>query len=107
MTTPALTEPETSTPARRLTLSEIVTQLLARSSGERSTVSLARNARGVTQIEVIVRTGDTEHVRTAADAEREAVAIYDRLRATYPLPPELVVPVEPPPATRGREPKEA
>lgn len=100
---PARTKPETPAPAKRLTLSEIVSQLLARSTGERSTVSLTRNARGVTQIEVIVRTGDTEHVRTAANAEREAVAIYDRLRATYPLPPELVVPVEAPAPAKRRK----
>lgn len=71
---------------KRLTLSEIVQQLLSRSGNERSSVQLSRNAKGVTQIDVTVRTGDTEGITTALDAEREAVAIYDRLRRRYPLP---------------------
>jgi hypothetical protein len=75
---------------KRLTLSEIVTQLLSRSGNERSSITLTRNAKGVTQIEVTVRTGDTEGITTALDAEREAVEIYDRLRATYPLPSGFV-----------------
>lgn len=78
-----------STPAerpKRVTLSEVVTQLLSRSGNERSSVQLTRNAKGVTQIDVTVRTGDTEGITTAEDAEREATAIYERLRARYPLP---------------------
>jgi len=71
---------------KRLTLSEIVTQLLSRSGNERSSVQLVRNAKGITQIDVTVRTGDTEGITTALEAERAAVEIYDRLRATYPLP---------------------
>lgn len=71
---------------KRLTLSEIVQQLLARSGNERSSVQLTRNSKGVTQIDVTVRTGATEGITTALDAEREAVEIYNRLRQTYPLP---------------------
>lgn len=71
---------------KRLTLSEIVLHLLQRSGNERSSVALSRNAKGVTQIDVTVRTGDTEGITSALDAEREATAIYDRLRRQYPLP---------------------
>lgn len=66
----------------RLSLSDILALMLTRGSGERSSVSLTRNARGETQIEVTVRTGDAE---TIADAERDAREVYDRLRADYPL----------------------
>jgi hypothetical protein len=76
--------------AKRLTLSDIVTQLLARTSVERSSVELVRNAKGVTQIAVTVRTGDTENIVTALDAEKAAVDIYDRLRARYSLPDGFV-----------------
>ena len=72
--------------SHRLSLSEIVTLLLSRQQGERSSVTLSRNAKGVTQIEVTVRTGDTHESIPAVDAEAAAVAIYDGLRARYPLP---------------------
>jgi hypothetical protein len=71
---------------KRLTLSEIVSQLLARTTSERSSVELTRNAKGTTQITVTVRTGDHEGITTALEAERHAVDIYERLRARYPLP---------------------
>jgi len=71
---------------KRVTLSEIVTQLLARSGGDRSSVTLTRNAKGVTQIDVTVRTGDHSDVVTALDAERVATEIYERLRGRYPMP---------------------
>lgn len=69
---------------KRLTLSQIVEMLLTRST-DRSTVTLTRNAKGGTQIEVSVRTGDAEDVATIEAAEQKARDVYDRLRATYPL----------------------
>lgn len=71
--------------AKRLSLSEIVELLLTRSGGETSSVTLSRNAKGETQIEVKVRTGDTDEVRTAADAANRARTIYDELRSAYPM----------------------
>lgn len=76
----------TTETGKRLTLSEIVTHLLTRTGGDRSSVNLSRNARGVTQIDVTVRTGDSTEITTAVEAEERAVEIYERLRAKYPLP---------------------
>lgn len=70
---------------KRLSLSEIVEQLLARGSGDRSSVTLSRNAKGETQIEVVVRTADNGAITTVAAAQAEAVRVYDDLRAAYPL----------------------
>lgn len=72
---------------KRLTLSQIVEQLLARGGGERSSVTLVRNATGETQIEVKVRTGDDGELATVEDAERKAAEVYERLRAAYPARP--------------------
>lgn len=77
------TTPEAERP-RRMTLSQIVELLLSRTSGERSTVSLVRNAKGDTQIEVTVRTGEDSDVVTVEDAERKAKDVYDRLHSRYP-----------------------
>lgn len=74
--------------ARSLTRAEIMRGLLAaigKTGGEHSTVKLTRNAKGDTQIEVSVRTGDTPGVETAADASAEAVRLYDNLRELYPM----------------------
>lgn len=70
-------------PSRRLTLSQIVEQLLQRGSAEHSSITLARNAKGETQIEVIVRTDERGSITTLEDAETAAVQIYDRLRTKY------------------------
>lgn len=75
-------EPETATP-RRLTLSQIVEQLLQRGSSEHSSVTLSRNSKGETQIEVVVRTGDAGDIVTIEEAEQAAQAVYDRLRVAY------------------------
>jgi hypothetical protein len=72
----------------RLRLSEVTRALLAalsKTGGEHSTVKLTRNAKGDTQIEVSVRTGDSPEVETAADAMAEAVRLYDNLREVYPM----------------------
>lgn len=83
---------DTATPApkdagsgRRMTLSDVVAGLLQRGSSERSSVTLTRNAKGETQIEVVVRTGDTGDVQTITDAEDAARQVYDRLRTAYPF----------------------
>lgn len=81
---------DTPNPPRRVSLSQIVEAQLAaltRAGGEHSSVKLTRNAKGDTQIEVTVRTGDEAHLITAADAATHARAIYDELRTAYPLEP--------------------
>jgi hypothetical protein len=77
---------QTDAPARtrRMTLSDVVEHLLQRGSTGQSSVALTRNAKGETQIEVVVRTGDTGEVLTVTDAETVATAVYDRLRTKYP-----------------------
>lgn len=74
---------------RRLTASAIIDRLiagLAKSHTDHSSTDLVRNARGVVQIAVTVRTGDTDEIQTARDASREAQAIFDELCAKYPAP---------------------
>ena len=71
---------------RRLTLSQIVAMLLSRGGTEHSSVTLARNAKGVTQIEVVARTGGDGELQTLEEAEAEATEIYDRACKHYPLP---------------------
>lgn len=85
MTRPAAIPATTAPPAKRMTLSEVVERLLERGAGASSSVSLTRNAKGDTQIEVVVRTGTDDAIVTIADAEAEACAVYDRLRAKYPM----------------------
>jgi hypothetical protein len=67
-----------------LSLSQIVELLLTRGSRDQSSVTLMRNASGETLIEVKVRTGDDDDVRTMADVEARAAEVYDRLAAQYP-----------------------
>lgn len=72
----------------RLRMSDVTRALLAalsKTGGEHSTVKLARNARGDTQVEVSVRTGDTEAIVSVDDAAAKAVEVYDRLRLLYPI----------------------
>lgn len=96
-------EPAGTEPPRRLTLSEIARAQLAaleRVPREHSTIGLSRNARGVTQIEVSVRTGD-EGVDTLGDALELARKLYDELREAYPLEVEAeAVRVKPAPAKK-------
>lgn len=70
----------------RLSLSEILQLLLTKGTPERSSVTLSRNAKGETQIEVTVRTGDSAGIETVEQAEQAARESYDRLRDEYPLP---------------------
>lgn len=74
-------EPE---PAPRMTLSRIVELLLSKSPADHSTVRLSRNAKGDTQIDVSVRTGEAE-LETVEAAEAKAREVYDRLSAAYPM----------------------
>lgn len=71
----------------RPTYSDLIDRLLSvmtRTAGERSSVKLTRNARGDTQIEVMVRTG--EHDIGSIDGARlEAKRQYDLLAAAYPM----------------------
>jgi len=76
------------TEAKRITAAEIIRLLLTRERGERSSVTLARNAKGNVQVEVQVRTGDTGDVLTVLDAEKRATEIYERLAARYPMAEE-------------------
>lgn len=72
----------------RMTLSRIIeAQLEAqrKSGAEHSSVRLARNAKGDTQIEVVVRTGEEAHLASIEDAVAEATRIYDELRTKYPM----------------------
>lgn len=80
---PAAIEPA----PKRLSLSAILEILLQRGGGERSHVSLTRNAKGETQIDVTVRTSDDGSVSTAAEALAEAMRLYDLARAAYPMTP--------------------
>jgi hypothetical protein len=71
-----------------MTLSRVTEELLEalrKSGGEHSSVRLARNAKGDTQIEVVVRTGEESHLGTIADAVAQARTIYDELRVAYPM----------------------
>lgn len=78
-----MTGTETPKP-KRLSLSEIVELLLARNSSEHSSVSLTRNSKGDTQIEVVVRSSEAGEVTTAQAAAAEARRLYDELRKAYP-----------------------
>lgn len=52
---------------------------------ESATVSLTRNAKGDTQIDVQVRTADAGDVQTVEAAEAKARDSFERLRGKYPL----------------------
>lgn len=81
--------PAESTPAPRLRAadvianqSRIIEQLLGRGGGERSSVTLSRNAKGETQIEVTVRTDDNA-LPTIDAAMAKASELYEHLCTTY------------------------
>lgn len=70
--------------SKRMTLSNVLELLLTKSGGEHSSVTLTRNSKGDTQIEVVVRTGDAGAIGTADEAYAKAVELYDRAREQYP-----------------------
>lgn len=78
---------EQSASRERLNLSELARLLIAagsRNAADRSSVRLTRNARGDTQIEVVVGAGEDDADTIETVAER-ACATYDELRGRYPL----------------------
>ena len=85
MPQPATPTDEAPTPAKRMTLSHVVELLLSRSPRDHSSVTLARNAKGETQIEVVVRTGDEGELVTPDEALAKAIELYDSARARYPM----------------------
>ncbi len=89
-------------PTKRLSLSAILELLLQRGGGERSSVTLARNAKGDTQIEVVVRTSEDGPVLTAAAALEEATRLYDAARESYPMLTHPPSSLDTPPARRKR-----
>ena len=78
-------EPDATPAPKRMSLSQVVEALLQRGSSEHSSVTISRNAKGETQLEVVVRTGDAGEVATIEEAETAATAVYDRLRTAYPF----------------------
>ncbi len=65
----------------RLSLSDVLSMVLARGSGNQDSVSLSRNAKGETQVEVVCRAREGETVeQVGARARRE----YNRNRRSYP-----------------------
>lgn len=76
---------------RRLSLSEILEAHLAamtKPSGPHSSVRLTRNAKGDTQVEVLVSAVPGSAIATPADASAEAARVYDALRLVYPMADE-------------------
>jgi hypothetical protein len=69
---------------RRLTQSEIIELLLQRGPADHSSVKLTRNAKGDTQIEVHVRTGEPG-LESVEQARAKAEEQYDHLRGLYPI----------------------
>jgi hypothetical protein len=70
----------------RVSLSEVVRaqlEILSRRPREHSLVGLSRNARGMTQIAVEVRTGELG-ADTIGEAAELARKLYDELAAQYP-----------------------
>lgn len=84
MSTTATVDTDQQARKRRLTLTDVVEKLLDRGGSEHSSVTLSRNAKGETQIEVVVRTGEAGSVQTIEEAEAAAVSVYERLRDRYP-----------------------
>jgi hypothetical protein len=75
---------------RRVTLGQVVEMLLQRTGGEHSSVTLSRNAKGETQIEVVVRTAEAGEVTTPDAALDKAMELYNRARQAYPMSSGMV-----------------
>ncbi len=84
--------------AKRLTLSDILTMTLQRGHGNQDSVTLTRNAKGETQIEVVARGRENETLRQVEQRCRET---FDRLRATFPLSSGFVGAVSDPKGNGG------
>lgn len=78
-------EPHAAEPGKphRLSISEVARMLLERPTRAASgSVTLTWNAKGDTQVEVVVPTSD--ELPTIADAAEAAEAVYDALKERYP-----------------------
>jgi hypothetical protein len=69
---------------RRLTMSQIVELLLTRSPADHSTIRLSRNAKGDTQVDVSIRTGEPG-LETVEQARAKAEETYEHLCKLYPM----------------------
>lgn len=82
---------EPTTPPQRIRAADLIAEqrsvihaLLERGGGENSSVTLTRNAKGETQIEVTVRT-DAHLITTADLAAAKAQELYDAAATAYPF----------------------
>jgi predicted aconitase with swiveling domain len=69
----------------RMTLGRVIELLTARGTTSSSSVELTRNAKGETQIAVIVRADDSGAIATPDEAYAKAIELYDAARVRYPL----------------------
>lgn len=75
-------------PRRRVSKDDVLAGFVAslnRGGQEHSSVRIARNARGDTQFEVVVRSGDTPEISTAAEAMAEATRLYQVLDEAFAM----------------------
>jgi hypothetical protein len=71
-----------------VTRDDVLAALLAaqtRTGGEHSSVTLKTNAKGETQVEVTVRSGESDEIATAAEAFAEASRLYLEARRLFGL----------------------
>ena len=82
-------EAEAQVRPKVMTQREMLTAFVERSTRtaptEHSSVNLKTNARGEVQIDVTVRTGETPDLVTVDDAAAKCRAVFETLRAFYPL----------------------
>ena len=69
---------------RRVTQGEIIMRLLERGSSQSSSVTIARNAKGDVQFEVVIRTDPDHGIATPGEASAIAQALSDELATKYP-----------------------
>lgn len=84
MTEETTTAPATERP-RRVTQGEIIMALLERGSSQSSSVTIARNAKGEIQYEVVIRTDPDHGIASPGEAKAVAETIADELAAKYPI----------------------
>jgi hypothetical protein len=85
---PDVAEPGSEPKRRRVTKDDVLASFLAgltRGGTEHSSVTLKNNAKGETQIEITVRTGESDEIDTAAKAFAEASRLYLQARETFAL----------------------
>lgn len=69
---------------RRVTQGEIILRLLERGGSQSSSVTIARNAKGDVQFEVVVRTDPDHGIATVEEAQAIASKVADELATKYP-----------------------